>query len=169
MIDEIIELALLCFSGKDREDVVKLEVCAIADLIKVRNMEFIFWGGGPTWRLDAGRMLCTTALSSCSFVSLFVCMYFCVCLYVYFCVCLYAFLYLSMCISVCLFCLIGVIHKGSLQIIPVFLPLPLVRFCPLVPYPPPQLQASASSIGRCFMVWQCNCWCCISWQYTKYS
>ena len=36
MIDEmIIKLALLCLSGKDHENVVKLEACAIADLIKV--------------------------------------------------------------------------------------------------------------------------------------
>jgi len=34
MIDDmIIKLALLCFSGKDHQNVVKLEVCAIADLI----------------------------------------------------------------------------------------------------------------------------------------
>ena len=34
MIEEIIiKLALLCFSGKDHENVVKLGVCAIADLI----------------------------------------------------------------------------------------------------------------------------------------
>ena len=36
MIDKmIIKLALLCFSGKDHEDVVKLELCEIADLIKM--------------------------------------------------------------------------------------------------------------------------------------
>src|SRR6218665_3131921 len=42
MIDEmIIKLALLCFSGKDHEDIVKLEVCEIADLIKMP--------GGKLW------------------------------------------------------------------------------------------------------------------------
>jgi len=36
MINElIIKLALLCFSGKDHADAVKLEVCATADLIKI--------------------------------------------------------------------------------------------------------------------------------------
>ena len=41
MIDEmIIKFALLCFSGKDHEDVVKLEVCAIADLIKVPGAKY---------------------------------------------------------------------------------------------------------------------------------
>jgi len=39
MIDKI-KLVLLCSSGKDHEDVVKLEVCAIADLIKVSGAKY---------------------------------------------------------------------------------------------------------------------------------
>jgi len=42
MIDEmIIKLAsLLCFPGNDHEDVVKLAVCTIADLIKVLGTKY---------------------------------------------------------------------------------------------------------------------------------
>jgi len=41
LIDEtIIKLALRCFSGKEHEDVMKLEVCAIADLIQVPGAKY---------------------------------------------------------------------------------------------------------------------------------
>ena len=47
MIDEtIIQLALLCFSAKDHEDIVKLEVCglcAIADLIEKPGAKYGFF------------------------------------------------------------------------------------------------------------------------------
>ena len=51
---------------------------------------------------------------------------------------------------------LGVVHKGHMQKVPVFLPL-LSAFLSLFTSLP--LLTSASSIRHCSMVWKCNGWC----------